>query len=390
VTVGDALRNQGAVLSQAPLTREDDIVLGPTAAGTETFPPLPRQSAEAMYLDEAAGAWIPFTPGNYEARTIYSENTMGFRSFSHERRYAFLAGPSGSGSGHRWNEGGFDGVVFNLEGPLRLLFPDEKATTGTVRSATALTKNWRQNVEALQQELADPRFDSVPRIDEVRQVLDVTVQHARRDLAPPQEVGRMITRYGDAAPVGRTLAQRLTSSGTPALTPGEMPEAVAPAGRLVETREPAALLAPSALPVSKSAAVAEGVAGAAAMWIGPVLDKLNEIGLAHRVSNAIDEITKSSSVDAFRKQNPDQGVLIVVQLEVSENVIDPDIPHSGAEFLSAFPALGGTTMQEAVQGFQSQAQLTRGPDKGYRLLPDEFHWLPPLGSPQPQPSPNPT
>jgi hypothetical protein len=216
------------------------------------------------------------------------------------------------------------------------------------------------------------------------------VQAAQRDLAPPKEVGRLITRYGDAAPVGRTLAERLTSGETPALVPGEASEAVAAAGRLVETREPAPLLAPSALPVSKGAAVAEGAAGLAAMWIGTVLDKLNEIGLAHRVSNAIDEITKSPSVDAFRKQNPDQGVLVVVQLEVSQNVIDPDIPHSGAEFLSAFPVLGGTTMQDAVQRFQSQAQLTRGPDKGYRLLPDEFHWLPPLGSLQPQPSPNPT
>ena len=74
-----ALGDGDAILSSAALAGSDAVELGPTANGPDTLPRLPPEPAEAYYLDEA-GQWKAFNPRNYEARTVFSENTMGFTS----------------------------------------------------------------------------------------------------------------------------------------------------------------------------------------------------------------------------------------------------------------------------------------------------------------------
>src|SRR6478735_11673227 len=215
----DPLTNQDLVQNKAALANSDAVEIGPTASAPGTLPPLPSVPAEAFYLDET-GHWKAFNPRNYEARTVFSETTMAFTLARQEAGMILLSGPSGSArGGHAFNQGGFDGVAFPATGAMKLYVPDEKAVAAkTVGSASALTTHWQQNVEECQRRFASPSFDAVPRIDEVRKILDVTVTNAHAGLPPPAEVGRMITRFGAPATVTPSLGRALASGTSPALS----------------------------------------------------------------------------------------------------------------------------------------------------------------------------
>ena len=113
-----------AILSAGPLGGGDGVELGPMAAGPDTLPRLPKVWAEAYFLDET-GLWKSFKPNNYEARTVFSEHMMGFATFRQQHGMVLLSGPSG-GAGHRFNEGGFDGVGFPLRGRFACCSPTRK------------------------------------------------------------------------------------------------------------------------------------------------------------------------------------------------------------------------------------------------------------------------
>jgi hypothetical protein len=96
--------------------------------------------------------------GGTGARGTAGEQGMGF-AYSQEQGWAFLEGPSGT-SGHASNAAGFDGVAFRTDGPPEIHILDNKslAREGNVGSATAITDNLGQNLDALAQRAADPRL----------------------------------------------------------------------------------------------------------------------------------------------------------------------------------------------------------------------------------------
>jgi hypothetical protein len=373
--VGDALQNEGAVLANGALASCNRI-LDSEGAGAVTLPPLPPASAEAFYLDEAAGDWVPFKPGNYEARTIFSETTMAFESFSVQRGLVLLSGPSGAGAGHGWNRGGFDGVGFNVEGPLRLMFPDEKATSGTVRSATALTDNWQQNIERFQHHLAASRFDLVPRIDEVRTVIDAAVLNAQRGLPPPAEVSRLVTRSGEPAPVGGTLARRLMSGTETALSEPRTIEA-----HPAVEQFPRALMSPRSVG-ARTAEVSEAAANAAPLILGWLKGPLDEHLLANDVEAKFAD--GKNQVAEYQRQNPDKGVLLAVEIRQHPGTRNWGVERPRPQAVSVIPTYGYTSANEARAAYEAQPSIS---DANMEQLPPAYQWLPPLrATPQQAPS----
>jgi hypothetical protein len=139
------------------------------------------------------------TPPPRGQRGIFGEQGMAFSGYSMQQGWGFLEGPSGT-AGHAWNAPGFDGVAFRTDGAFELHILDNKAykASGNVgtSSASALTRNLTQNLDALILRAADPSLNDVPRIVEVRAAL----QNARAALAAgrslPPEVKLVITNYG--------------------------------------------------------------------------------------------------------------------------------------------------------------------------------------------------
>jgi hypothetical protein len=75
------------------------------------------------------------------------EQSMGF--FLGERGYFFVEGPSGAG-GHAANAAGFDGVAYNPTTDHLIIYDNKAfARAGNVYDASAITKNFSQNLNAL-------------------------------------------------------------------------------------------------------------------------------------------------------------------------------------------------------------------------------------------------
>jgi hypothetical protein len=119
--------------------------------------------------------------GGTGARGTSGKQGIGF-AYSQEQGWAFLEGPSGT-SGQASNAAGFDGVAFRTDGPPEIHILDNKslAREGNVGSATAITENLGQNLDALAQRAADPRFNDVPRIQELRDSHRIAGRDAQRE-----------------------------------------------------------------------------------------------------------------------------------------------------------------------------------------------------------------
>ncbi|MDP8928052.1 MAG: hypothetical protein M3O70_05590 [Actinomycetota bacterium] len=350
-------------LSRAPLRNADDLRNGPLPRW-ERLPPPPPSAGRSAYLNQA-GQWVPFPVGSYEAGARASEQEMAFHRFSEQARWIFLSGPSGK-AGHRWNERGFDGVAIRLEGPFEMRIPDEKSTPGTVRDASALTTNWRQNLERLQAHLRDPQFNGVARINEARQAVDVALRNARQNLPPPANVVREVLHFGVPARVTSALAAQLRSEHAPS-------SASAPATR-TPVGVPRAVAMPPAVVGSRAGAHVVGGAGAVAHFIGPALGTLHEMGRAYRSEAEIKRI-EAETAD-YRMQNPRHGVLVVLQWQQFQGGV-AGVPQA-VTLISAFPVTGGRTFDEALERFRRTPSMSRGTtSKHHRRLPDEYYWIPP-------------
>jgi hypothetical protein len=110
-----------------------------------------------------------------------------------------LEGPGGP-DGHQWNEPGFDGVAYRFRDadPLEIHILDNKshAAEGNVPSATALTRNLRQNLEDLIQRVGSSQYDQVPKIADVRSKLNESLAAIRGGSQLPPEVKLIVTAYG--------------------------------------------------------------------------------------------------------------------------------------------------------------------------------------------------
>jgi hypothetical protein len=136
---------------------------------------------------------------SHEARATLGESTMAF-AYGERGSWAFLEGPSGAG-GHPWNAAGFDGVAFRPAaegGGLEVRILDNKAYTATrnVGDASAVTRNLKQNLDGLAGRIADSRFDSVPRIGELRDAIHGAADAARLGQKLPDNVRISITTFG--------------------------------------------------------------------------------------------------------------------------------------------------------------------------------------------------
>jgi hypothetical protein len=147
--------------------------------------------------------------GGTEARGTGGEQGMGF-AYSQQQGWAFLEGPSGT-SGHASNAAGFDGVAFRTDGPPEIHILDNKslASQGNVSSATAITDNLGQNLDALAQRAADPRMNDVPRIQELRDSIAQARDAVANGQPLPPNVHLVVTNSGGASTgVTARLAQQ--------------------------------------------------------------------------------------------------------------------------------------------------------------------------------------
>jgi hypothetical protein len=396
----DPLGDTDALLSAAPVANSEIVEFGPTPGGPTSLPPLPPASAEAYYLDDT-GHWQAFNPRNYEARTVYSETTMAFTVARQESGMILLSGPSGSGGGgHAYNQGGFDGVAYPAAGPFRLLFPDEKVLKAeNVGSASALTTNWVQNVEDLRNQFSSPHYGAVPRINEVRKVLDTAVSNGRAGLPPPAEVGRMITRYGEPVATTPRLAQRL-ASGTSSALPQEVPRVPVLAPETVSgapaVEEPVVSAGPPGTRAQKveiepfSRALMgppaqtprtekfERGLQAAPVIIGWLKGAADEYNLNKEIEAAREQAEQAQ--EQYRKDNPDKGVLIAIRIK--------QFRPAGGDYLNfrpgptvagTSPVYGFTDSQAAIESFERTPAIVA--DDNSDRLPPVYYWLPPRGTP---------
>ena len=132
-----------------------------------------------------------------QVRCSIGEQGVAFDGYPHSRGWAFIDGPSGAG-GHAWNRPGFDGVAFRFDGPFEMEIIDNKAfaSTADISSASAITRNLQTNLTDLSVQIADPVYDSVPRIADVRS----SVANARTALQNgtplPPEIRLVVTNFG--------------------------------------------------------------------------------------------------------------------------------------------------------------------------------------------------
>ncbi len=132
-----------------------------------------------------------------QARCSIGEQGVAFAGYPHREGWAFIDGPSGAG-GHAWNAPGFDGVAFRTRGPLEIEIIDNKAfaSQGNVSSSSALTRNLQTNLRDLGAQIADPVYDAVPRIADVRNSV-ATARTALQNGTPlPAEVRLVVTNFG--------------------------------------------------------------------------------------------------------------------------------------------------------------------------------------------------
>jgi hypothetical protein len=132
-----------------------------------------------------------------QARAVGGEAGMGFAGYRSEEGWAFLNGPGGS-AGHSWNEPGFDGVAFKVTGDFEIHILDNKsfARPGNVSTATALTTNLLKNLNDLITTVSQPRFNDVPRIQQVRSSLAAARGAVAGGQALPSNVRLVVTNFG--------------------------------------------------------------------------------------------------------------------------------------------------------------------------------------------------
>lgn len=242
---------------------------GPLGHGPSgTIPPMVALPTENSVFDSTSGTWVPYRRGNYEAPAVRGEQNTGF-AFPRENGWVFVAGPSGTQKGHRYNAGGEDGAVFNVKGPFHLFVLDNKAETRTtVRSATALDENLGATLRGLRDRVADTSFDDMPRAAEVRNALRVASDRHGQGLPLPADVSRNVTNLG-----GRStrVSGRLNAKGVRFMNLADETPPVP-----VAKARPAALSTPpaGASLIAKAAAPVVGLAaGLVADWLK---DKLLE------------------------------------------------------------------------------------------------------------------
>ena len=394
--MGDALSNEIAVLNERALRAipGPEIELRPTAEGLKAPSRPPENGAEldpvsgvwrlppgrqSAVFDEATNRWVLHSEHRFEGLTTFRENLMGLSVLSQERGYGILDGPGGSAPGaHRWNQRGFDGAAIKLDGPFKLLIPDDKPP-GRPGVATALTTNRLQNLRLLDTHLQKPQFDEVPRIDQARVAVQVAIRREQASLPPPADVEYAITQEGRQT---RTLPK-----GPPA-TPAEVAAAKAQLDarrppqeevRVVEQRPRALSTPPAVVPPLGQRLAAPGLA-AVAQFIGPLLSWAHTTGLAHRTEAEIKRV--EAETEEYRRANPDKGVLVVLQYRQFVGTRDSGIPQPGATLANTLPQKGARSFEEA-RALWERTPKYEAPTPYHRRLPDQYHWIPPLGESQP-------
>jgi hypothetical protein len=148
------------------------------------------------------------TPQQRMDRGAGGERGMAFAGYPMEKGWAILTGPPQ----HAVNAPGPDAVAFTTRGPLRIDIVDNKSYKGTrpVYGASALTpKNLSASLARLSTTLADTRFDSVPRIHQLRNYLHATRGALQSSKPLPKRVKLVITNFGGrSTDIGPGLKRR--------------------------------------------------------------------------------------------------------------------------------------------------------------------------------------
>jgi Domain of unknown function (DUF4157) len=163
-------------------------------AGGLTEGPSIRQARRGLLRQQPPSG--PSAVSLREARAVGGELGMGF-AYRAEQGWAFLSGPGGS-AGHRWNEPGFDGVAFRVQGQFEIHILDNKslARAGNISSASALTTNLLKNLDGLITTAGDPRFNTTPRIQQVRSALAGARAAIAANQPLPPHVELRVTSFG--------------------------------------------------------------------------------------------------------------------------------------------------------------------------------------------------
>jgi hypothetical protein len=125
----------------------------------------------------------------------FGERGMGFAAYPMERGWAILTGPPQ----HAVNAPGPDAIAFTTQGPLRIEIVDNKNYKGArpIYGASALTPaNLTKSLGALTQTFAESRFDTVPRIHQVRNYLQATLGALQSGGRLPKQVKLVVTNFG--------------------------------------------------------------------------------------------------------------------------------------------------------------------------------------------------
>ncbi|GAB61457.1 MAG: DUF4157 domain-containing protein [Candidatus Jettenia sp.] len=126
---------------------------------------------------------------------------------------------------------------------------------------------------------------------------------------------------------------------------------------------------------SKGVLRAQAGAAAVAQFIGPALERLNELGIRYRIESDLEKLRPK--IEEYQMAHPDQGVLVVVTLQKSKIVTDPGVPGPLPSVLITHnPQYGGETKKEAITRWVSEPKLTVIPGKGFTGS-DEYIWFPP-------------
>lgn len=166
-------------------------------------------------------------------------------------------------------------------------------------------------------------------------------------------------------PLGRKLP---TAQPDPALERG---------GALPATKPvPSADKAPPRLPFGKKVGGTLGQMGWIAFGegVGKGLENLNEWGIRRRTSEEVEKL--KPQIKAYQEANPQEGVLIAVQVETWDPVWRPAETRPTRSFVSVIPKFGGKTREDAMQLWSATPMFLRGPSEGSTMHTD-FLWIPP-------------
>jgi hypothetical protein len=148
----------------------------------------------------------PTRPSN-EPRASFGERGMAF-SYPMSKGWAFVS----SAPDHAWNAPGPDAVAFRTRGRFRIHILDNKnyASRTTASRASALTpRSLIRNLDPLIATIAQPRFDGVPRIQQLRTHLQGTRMALAGGKPLPKQVKLVVTNFGGkVGKVGPTLRRR--------------------------------------------------------------------------------------------------------------------------------------------------------------------------------------